>query len=266
MVYSLPQSALDIIDAYWKLKAGEHTYVRCPYFRNPKSGRERWGLAAYSGKGSPREIEEELKIIEKLEGKDFSTMREDEIRDIMKKRKLGIECSGFITRVLDGWTREFYKKPVHSLIKFDARGISWVFCKLRPYTHIDIPTLVHPENARLITDARDIMPGDIIRFNGQIDHAVIVMQVSRDESLNLQRFSYVHSVREDTNEGVKRGIVEFVIPDTNDLARQQWSEDPYTRHVILEKGKPHIYRLSIIERAQPRLAVEARRAKLWQTC
>ncbi len=253
--YSLPKSALDVLGAYGKLKAAENTYVRCPYFRNPRSGRERWGLAVYSGKGSPREIEEELKIIEKLERKDFSTMREDGIRDIMKKRKLGIECSGFITRVLDGWTREFYKKPIYSLLQFNASGVYWLFCKLRPYTHIDIPTLVHAKNARSVNDIRDILPGDLMRFNSKIDHAVIITEVTRDESSNLQRLSYAHSILEDANEGVKRGIIEFVKYDANDLLSQHWSEEPDTGHIISEKGEPQIYRLSIIEQA-----------KLWQRC
>ena len=111
MINSLPKSAQNVIDAYWNLKVSEGKHVRCPYFRNPRSGRDRWGLTAYSGKGSPQEIEDELRIIEKLENVDFSGMQESEIRDIMRKRKLGIECSGFIVRVLDAWTKEFYKKP-----------------------------------------------------------------------------------------------------------------------------------------------------------
>jgi hypothetical protein len=255
MTHSLPQSALDVIDGYLKLKAAENTYVRCPYFRNPRSGRERWGLAVYSGKGSCREIEQELKIIEKLEGRDFSTMQKDDIRDIMKKRKLGIECSGFIVRVLDGWTREFYKKPIYSLIQFNASGLPWLFCKLRPYTHIDIPTLVHPKNARSVEEIQDVMPGDLIRFNSTIDHAALVTYVIRDQNHSLQKILYAQSVFENTNEGVKLGTIEFVSSQNSDLASQVWTETPSTGHTIIEKGEPQIYRLSIVEQA-----------KLWQKC
>ena len=255
MTHSLPQSALDVIDGYLKLMAAENTYVRCPYFRNPRSGRERWGLAVYSGKGSCREIEQELKIIEKLEGRDFSTMRQDDIRDIMKKRKLGIECSGFITRMLDGWTRAYYKKPVYSLIQFSASGLYWLFCKLRPYTHIDVPTLVHPKNARPLNEAEGIMPGDIIRFNSNIDHAGLITEVMLDQNCSMQKVSYAQSVFEDVNEGVKRGTIEFTNPQKKDLMAQTWSEVPSTGHTIAEKGKPQIYRLFIFERA-----------KLWEKC
>lgn len=240
MIYSLPQTALNVIESYLRLKAAENKYIRCPYFRNPKSGKERWGLTAYSGKGSAREIETELEIIEKLEGKNFSGIREGEIRDIMRKRKLGIECSGFITRILDAWTREFYKKPIYSLIKFNSRGIGWLFCKMRPYTHIDVPTLVHSKNASEIININELMPGDIIRFNSTIDHAVITTKTERDSNMNLIRAYYAHSVLEDNGEGIKTGCI--------DLASGKWTEDPETGHTINEKGEPKFYRLFIVEK------------------
>lgn len=249
MVYKLPQSALNVIDAYWNLKAADNQSVRCPYFRNPRSGEERWGLAAYSGKGSPQEIEEELKIIEKMERKDFSTMQENEIRDIMKKRKLGVECSGFISRVLDGWTREVYKKPIYSVLKFNARGLGWLFCKMRPYTHIDVPMLVHPTNARSINDAWDLVPGDVIRFNTTIDHAILVTETEKDEQGELKKIYYAQSVLEETNEGIKKGVIEYTNPGA-DLLCQEWIEEPATGHTINEKGEPKIYRLFIVENAK----------------
>ena len=210
MINSLPQSAQSVIDAYWKLKAAENVYVRCPYFRNPRSGRDRWGLTAYSGKGSPQEIEDELRIIEKLENVDFSGMQESEIRDIMRKRKLGIECSGFIVRVLDAWTKEFYKKPVYSLLNFKKSGLGWLYSKLRPFTHVDVETLVLPKNAREVEDMQSIAPGDIIRFNTTIDHAIIVTATERDDSSVLRKIHYAHSVLEDSGEGVKSGFIEVV--------------------------------------------------------
>lgn len=244
MTYNLPEAALNAIESYWNLKAAENKYIRCPYFRNPKSGRERWGLTAYSGKGSARDIEDELKIIEKLEGKDFSKMHESEIRDIMRKRKLGIECSGFITRILDAWTREFYKKPIYSLIKFNSRGLGRLFCKMRPYTHIDLPTLAHPSNARGLENINDIMPGDIIRFNSIIDHAVLITKTVRDTNLDLKKICYAHSVLEDNGEGIKSGTIE--IASKFDL-NTHWREEPETGHTINEKGDPKFYRLFILE-------------------
>jgi hypothetical protein len=246
MINSLPQSAQSVIDAYWKLKAAENVYVRCPYFRNPRSGRDRWGLTAYSGKGSPQEIEDELRIIEKLENVDFSGMQESEIRDIMRKRKLGIECSGFIVRVLDAWTKEFYKKPVYSLLNFKKSGLGWLYSKLRPFTHVDVETLVLPKNAREVEDMQSIVPGDIIRFNTTIDHAIIVTATERDDSSVLRKIHYAHSVLEDSGEGVKSGLIEVSGTNKNGSSLWGWQESPDTGHTINEKGSPRIYRLHIM--------------------
>lgn len=248
ITHSLPQSALDVIDAYWKLKAAENMYVRCPYFRNPRSYRERWGLTAYSGKGSPREIEEELRVIEKLEDADFSKMQESEIRDIMKKRKLGIECSGFITRVLDAWAQELYKKPIYTLIGFNKRSLGWIYSKLRPYTHIDVETLVHPRNAREINDIQDIRPGDVIRFNTTIDHAILVTALKGDGEIATKKIHYAQSVLEENREGVKKGVIEFMTPTARNLREQRWREEPETGHTINEKGEPKIYRLFVFDK------------------
>ena len=246
MINSLPQSAQSVIDAYWKLKAAENVYVRCPYFRNPRSGRDRWGLTAYSGKGSPQEIEDELRIIEKLENVDFSGMQESEIRDIMRKRKLGIECSGFIVRVLDAWTKEFYKKPVYSLLNFKKSGLGRLYSKLRPFTHVDVETLVLPKNAREVEDVQSIAPGDIIRFNTTIDHAIIVTATERDDSSVLRKIHYAHSVLEDSGEGVKSGLIEVSGTNKNGSSLWRWQESPDTGHTINEKGNPRIYRLRIM--------------------
>jgi len=243
---SLPQSALGVIENYWKLKAADNKYIRCPYFRNPISGRDKWKLTVYSGKGSPQEIETELKILEKLENKDFSTMQESEIRDIMKKRKLGVECSGFIARVLDEWTRDLHKKPLRSLIYFNTKGLDALFSKMRPYTHINVATFIHKRNAKEIKDVGSIAPGDIIIFDGSIDHAAIITKTERGALGKLERVYYAHSVLESSGEGVKRGTLKFINAD-GDLMSQAWSEEPETGHTIKERGEPHIYRLHILE-------------------
>ena len=168
-------------------------------------------------------------------------MQEGEIRDIMKKRKLGVECSGFIARVLAALARERYRKPIYSLIKFNKSGLGWLFSKMRPFTHIDVATLVHAANAREITDMQDIRPGDLIHFNTTIDHAVLVTHVEPS------KVRYAQSVLEENREGVKRGIIEFTNPSTQNLLSQTWHEEPETGHTINEKGEPRVYRLFTFE-------------------
>lgn len=242
----LPQQSLDTIDAYWNIRINENKCIRCPYFRNPTSGRIKWALTAYSGKGSPEEIEDELKIVEKLEGCDFSRMREYQIRAIMGKRKLGIECSGFITRVLDAGLQNLYGKSIFKLIKFKTSGFGRLTNLMRPYTHLDVATLVSSSNSRELRDFQEIMPGDIMRFNSNTDHAILVTSTERDDAGILVRVFYVHSVFEGTSEGVKKGLIKFINRKGN-LLSQSWSEEPETGHIVAEEGIPRIYRLYVME-------------------
>lgn len=248
LIDTLPTASITVIDRYFYIKATENRFVRCPYFRNPKSGHERWGLAVYGGKGSPAEIEEELKIIEKLEGADFSKMPDDKIRDIMKKRKLGVDCSGFIVQVLDVYSRKIHKKALYKMINFNRRGFGWLFCKMRPYTHIDVETLVHARNAREVLAVNEVAPGDLLRFNSEIDHAIIITATEKDRYGILKKIHYAHSVLEENREGVKKGVIELIHSADEDLQKQNWSEEPQTGHTIIEKGVPRIYRLNIISR------------------
>ncbi len=225
-------SAHAVIAHYQHLKVGEGKTVRCPYYRNPKSGVQRWGLNAFSGKGSAQEIEEELKIIQKLEGKDFSAMPEEEIRDIMKKRKLGIECSGFVSHVLDAWVLETKKEHVFNVLSFRSRGLfGRIAVFLRPFSHIDVATLISPQNAKEFFAMEEFRPGDLISFHNKIDHVILVTGVVRDEKKKVREIFYAHSVREDTGVGIKEGTI--MISDKNKpLVEQQWQETPETGQTI----------------------------------
>lgn len=240
MHISIPQSALEVIEHYKHLQIGTSTTlsagngktVRCPYYRNPRSGKERWGLNAFSGKGSPQEIEDELKIIERLEHKDFSSMREEEIRDIMRKRRLGVECSGFIAHVLDAWTRQKSNKRIYEILKFPSSGIfAKIAIYLRPFTHIGVATLADPANAREVKNWQEMQPGDLIRFMADVDHAVIVTRVERYENGKLLRAEYAQSVREEHGEGIKEGQIT-VTNEFLPLIDQHWEETPDTKHTI----------------------------------
>lgn len=242
---TIPPSVQQAIEHYKNLRIGSKT-VRCPYYRNPRSGKGRWGLNAYSGKGSWQEIEEELKIIEKLEGKNLDALSEDQVRDIMKKRHLGVECSGFIAHILDAWTRSARGKRIFHVLKFPGRGLyHGIAVWLRPFTHIDVSTLAHPDNAQEFSDIREIGAGDLIRFNTDIDHAILVTRVERDALGAPMRIGYVHSVREETGEGIKEGLITMQAPDGG-LKAQLWQETPHTGHTIGQRGKPQLYHLRFL--------------------
>ena len=226
------------VQNYFSIAVAANKSVHCPYYRNPESGKERWGLNAFSGKGSPQEIEDEVKIIEKLEGANFAEMSEETIRDIMRKRHLGIECSGFIAHVLDAWVKDTRQKRIFQVLKFPHVPF-WkkVVILLRPFTHIDITTLVAPQNAKEFFDFQEICAGDLIRFNTAIDHAVLVTEVRRDNAGLIKEIHYAHSVREDNGTGVKRGVIS-IISSRETLLQQRWEEVPETGTTIAKRGTP----------------------------
>ena len=238
----IPEEAQAIIESYKRLRIRDDKTVRCPYYRNPRSGRERWGLNAFSGKGSPQELEGELRIIEKLENKDFMNMGEEEIRDIMRKRRLGIDCSGFIAHIFDAWTMATKKKRLYQLLNFPAQTL-WgrLATTLRPFTHINIDTLVRPKNATEFTDYQELRVGDLIRFNTEVDHAILVTRLQTDASGGvLRNIWYVQSVKEKVGEGIKEGLVR-VNNNTLPIVQQHWEEYPETGLTINRQGYPKFY-------------------------
>lgn len=245
----IPASARDAINHYEHLRVSEGKTVRCPYYRNPRNGTHRWGLNAFSGKGSAREIEEELKIIQKLEGKDFSALSEEGIRDIMKKRKLGVECSGFVSHVLDAWIWEAKRKHIFQALRFPARGILGMLASaLRPFTHIDVATLIAPRNAKEFFSLQEFRPGDFIYFHNEIDHIVLVTGIARfpteqaDHDKNfIQQIFYAHSVREDSGEGIKEGVVT-VRDGQKSILEQDWQEVPETGRAIGKRDHQAVVR------------------------
>ncbi|MBI2462663.1 MAG: hypothetical protein HYV65_00225 [Candidatus Spechtbacteria bacterium] len=231
-IVSIPQPALDVIERYKHLNIGDNRAVRCPYYRNPRSGKERWGLNAFSGKGSPQEIEDELKIIERLEHKNFSSMEEDEVRDIMRKRRLGVECSGFIAHIFDAWTRQSKSKRVYEVLQFPQSGLfAKIAIYLRPFTHIGVATLTDLQNARELKNWQELQPGDLIRFVAEVDHAILVIKTERDNNDKLISVEYAQSVREETGEGIKEGKIT-ITNESLPLVEQHWEEWPNTSRTI----------------------------------
>lgn len=234
----LPPLAEKAVQNYFSISVAPQKSVRCPYYRNPQSGRERWGLNAFSGKGSPQEIEDEVKIIEKLEGVNFAAMSEEAIHDIMKKRHLGVECSGFVAHVLDAWVKESRRKRIFRVLRFPHVPF-WkkIVVILRPFTHIDIATLTSPQNASEFTDFQEICAGDLIRFNTEIDHALLVTSVKNDDRGFINEIHYAHSAREENGTGVKYGVIS--ITDRNaPLLSQKWQETPETGVTVAMRGIP----------------------------
>lgn len=127
--------------------------VPTPYRRNEFGNYQKIG-PEFQGKSSPEVL---IKTTEKLaiEQKfDLNKASVEEIREFMRKNKLGIDCSGFAYRLLDELVKEVKGKPLTSF------GLPHVG---RTY----LSTLVSEEFAVPVKSFNEAKPGDLIDLDNE---------------------------------------------------------------------------------------------------
>lgn len=199
-------------------------YRGIPYFNNRRTGL-RGALPVQVGKGSPKEIHEELEYILKINKLDPNTV---DIRKLMVESNIGIDCSGFAYHVL---RKTNYSFP------YAGGFLRKMIAKFRPVANIDVKTFTHDNNSKIIA-LRDVQPGDIITMVGNGDasrnHIVIIDQIEYQNDLPAT-IHYVHSIAipEDGQygHGVRSGKIEIINPD-KPLTDQIWSEEYLRQRAI----------------------------------
>lgn len=224
MILKLPKVAEERIKLYKNLPL-DGKKIRCPYYLNPKH--IRMGLRVLVGKGTPKEIIKESLIYEKLRGIDFDDMSPDEIREFLVKRRIGIECSGFVTHILNSWLRSQNKKKLWKYLNFPKRSLYRVIArKLRPIENISAKLLTEDLNSNQVKDFNNIKPGDLIRNKGLKKgyHVVLITRVMIEKG-RVKKFSFSQSNRwyEDAH-GVRSGSV-IITDSKGKLSEQKWVEE-----------------------------------------
>ena len=139
---------------------------------------------ARQGKSAPGVILKQLYEDAKEQNFDLKKASTEEIREFMKKNNLGLDCSGFVYRMLDFLVQEVKGKSLTEA-GFEHVGL----------TNVAILTdNIHSAKIGL----KDIKPGDMIKTNstGDIDHLLIVIDRKKNQ------LTYAHSSRETTPSGV----------------------------------------------------------------
>lgn len=224
MIEKADQSIYKRIEDYQNLNLGETSKPCTPYFIND---RVRKDLRAMVGKGTPEEIIMEAKIWEKLKGIHFDQMSENEIKEFLKNRHIGIDCSGFIVHLLDYWCVETKGKHIWKYLRITKPGFtSWLKYKLRPVEQLGAEIITDLKNCNTV-ELKDVRPMDLIRSKSRksnADHIMMVLEVEKNEEGTPTKIKYVHSspyFGEDN--GVKFGDIEFT--DLNKpLEEQNWLE------------------------------------------
>ncbi len=236
----LSKNGIETIDKYANLPIGERA-IRCPYYKNSTLAR---ALSVYSGKGSPQEIVDEVSELSHKERIDFSSCSDSQVRDFLIEHGIGIDCSGFVSNVLNDINPEIIRG-----IQLDkARKnpiMNWYVNRFRKISNISVKTLTSDKNAHEIKSLHDIRPADMIETrNGQ--HVLLVFRVVMAEDY-VREIEYAHSTMYYGKEnGVRKGTIKITQKD-KDLGNQEWTEVDdntgvnYTHEGYLDGGR--VFRL-----------------------
>lgn len=180
-------SILDQAYQQFSLKIGEQA-VLIPYRRN-QSGEEPG--PEFQGKSSPEVILAKTKELAKQANFDLNSASVEQIRQFMIAHKLGLDCSGFIYRMLDYLALAIYHKPLTEL-GFDHVG------------RTNIAKLTESTQAIKIDQLSLAQPGDIIRLSSSepIWHGLVVLNQQADI------ITYAHSSGVTPINGVHQGQIK----------------------------------------------------------
>ncbi len=189
-----------IVKKYENINLDNGQIVPCPYWMNKLKIGKVFIRGQFNGKGTWQEIQKAMnKALTQEEGLYQKIIPAEKIQKLAKRHRIGIDCSGFIFRVLE------YTSP--SFKQLFPLGINKTNAKILTEKHI----------SRRVLKAKDIIPGDLIRMMGG-KHATIILQNDG------KTITYAHSsARSTLLKGVHRGRINIVNPQQG-LEFQAWEE------------------------------------------
>jgi hypothetical protein len=201
--------------------------IRCPYWRN------RLGLGItgpFGGKGRPEQIVEATEMAAKKAAIDLSQMPEEEILAFMKRKKIGVDCSGFVFWMLDALDREKGGKGITKIIPR--------FPGTQPERQASAEKLTSETLSLGVEKINEIQVGDMIRLDGG-KHIATVLKIEKDLG-KLKGVEYAHSSERTKVQGVHSAKIKIVDAGRS-LAAQEWEEvlpngDSYRKMLLPAKG------------------------------
>jgi hypothetical protein len=237
----LSSQAQKILNDYFNLPFDGITGVRCPYFNNARL-KQRAQLRVLIGKGTPKEIVEEAKIISiqyhaglfdkaghcclhnEHTGEKITA---EQIRKFLIDHNLGVECSGFVTQILRAHFKEI--KNIDIARKFFITSprhlVRWLISLLRPIENISVRRYADDRNTKKINWS-EAQAGDVIvvlETGPKNNHNHILLITEKNGSM----INYVHARTWGSEgkygHGVSKGEIKITKPDGN-ILDQEWVE------------------------------------------
>ena len=224
---------LKFIDKYTKMKIGRIS-VHCPYWMNKIKNGKVVLRGFLNGKGDADEIRQELIKRLKIKHEKINELTSQELLKFAKRKRIGIDCSGFAYRLLNEIVHFGYKSTIVSdLSEIFKDGINKTNAK----------TLTSQIYTRKVNRASQIQLGDLIRMmNGR--HVAVILW--RENS----QLTYVHSSKTTRTQGVHLGFIK-IIDKNNSIGKQTWLEktrrgDNFGLKYLHEDNRDGVYRLKIL--------------------
>jgi hypothetical protein len=238
----LSPSALKTIHDYLNLPFMGISGVRCPYFNNARLG-QRGQLKVLVGKGTPEEIVEEAKIISiQYRANVFDKNgvfnahvehpaeheQAECVRQFLVDNNLGVDCSGFITNVLQKHFQETKDIDLARKLFVTSKKnfLRWIISRLRPVEQISVAVYANDKNTEIINDLKTVQPGDLVVIlktgpNKNHNHILLI------EEAGGGKIKYAHartwSSEGKYGHGVSQGTITITNPEKG-LLEQVWEE------------------------------------------
>lgn len=234
---------MSVIDAYKHFKVGV-AVASIPYFNN-KTIRRRGGLRVMVGKGSPKDIQEEVSAIAVKQHVSLNTLADESLKKFLVDNAIGIDCSAFSYYILEAESVARGQNKLNKHISYvHAHGpMSKMKAHLRPVENCGVSTLAAEANSRVV-NISEVKPGDFISMLSGIEeaernHILVIHAVDYDNEVPVKiYYSHAISYPEDGiyGSGIKQGTISITDPKL-DLFNQKWTEggnadfDPYADRI-----------------------------------
>lgn len=252
---TLSPHALSVIDQYLTFTAGGGT-CNVPYFNN-KTTRARAALRVFIGKGSPKDISDEITAL-LIKGHALSeSLTNETLKKLLADNNIGIDCSAFAYYVLNAENKERgYGSLDKNLSLIHCQGIiGRIRGALRPVENTDVLTLAENKNSKVIHTLHAAV-GDIITMvndseESERDHILVIHHVEY-QNFTPTAIHYSHTIAypEDGvyGTGTRQGKIEITDAHRS-IDDQQWIEEGRTGEqnrlcIRAQKSKTEIRRLN----------------------
>lgn len=244
---TLQPKTLELIHQYTDFSTG-NVRISIPYFNNRRSG-IRHGLRVLLGKGTPKDIYDEVTLVALREKIKLPELDASAFKKLLVDANIGIDCSGFAFHILnlESVTRKLGSMRSHLHFPLVSNMIGRIIVRyFRTVENAGVATFAHDTNSHHI-ELVDIAPGDIITMLNApsadriANHILVIHQVEyqNDTPTTLH---YSHSIAWPSDgeygHGVRQGSI--TITDlTKPITEQVWTEASDTRasNYTLERAR-----------------------------